>query len=101
MEFKDYAYNYSIITGCKKPKQNHPLHITEHMLTNCGVPQGVIISHLLLLYSRMICPQSPTLHQNLIFADISIITSYSDVYHFQNCLNDIVCHWLEELVEGQ
>jgi hypothetical protein len=49
----------------------------------------------------MICLQPPTLHQNLIFADISIITSYPDVYHLQNYLNDIFCHWLEELVDGQ
>lgn len=100
MEFKDYACNYSIITGCKKQKQNRQLHITEHMHTKCGVPQGVIISPLLLLHSRMICPQSPTLHQNLIFADISIITSYPDVYYFHNCLNGIFHHWLEELDGG-
>ena len=50
MEFKDYAFNYSIIRGCKKQKQNHQLHITEHMLTICGVPQGVINSSLLFFY---------------------------------------------------
>ena len=43
----DYACNYSIITGYKKQEQNHQLHITEHLLTKCGVPQSVIISPLL------------------------------------------------------
>lgn len=84
----------------QKIETNHLFHITTHHLTIYGIPQGSILSSQLLLFTGMTTtinsPSKPTL-----FTDNGIITSYSGICHFQNCLSDIFCHWLEEMVQSQ